>query len=319
LTDDEPSSDSDSDTEPDLPSGLEGAAFASRMPASRMTQQEVEFFPDIVHGSQPAMMEFLLIRNRLLQAWLADPTAQLTTERAQGLVQLPQSGKSNLVLRIHGYLQRYGFINYGVFSRQNPMHGKMPFKVVVVGGGVSGLMAARQLTYFGLDVSILEARDRIGGRIHTFKSGQYVADLGAMVITGLGGNPLSVLKRQLGLHMSKIHRRCPLYFTTGEMVLKERDKTVELEFNRLLDSVSHLSHQLQVNQLGGKPLSLGQALELVIVLQEKHTREKLRDHLQAIASLQAELLEVRKRLGSMQNKIRATHDRKQKLLKASSR
>ena len=72
--------------------GLEGAAFASRMPASRMTQQEVEFFPDIVHGSQPAMMEFLLIRNRLLQAWLADPTAQLTTERAQGLVQLPQSG-----------------------------------------------------------------------------------------------------------------------------------------------------------------------------------------------------------------------------------
>lgn len=29
-------------------------------------------------------------------------------------------------------------------------------------------------------------QDRIGGRIHTFKSGPYVADLGAMVITGLG-------------------------------------------------------------------------------------------------------------------------------------
>ena len=51
---------------------------------------------------------------------------------------------------------------------------------------------------------------------------------------------------------------------TGEMVKKETDKTVELEFNRLLDSVSHLSHHLQVDQLGGKPLSLGQALELVI-------------------------------------------------------
>ena len=137
------------------------------------------------------------------------------------------------MLRVHGYLQRYGFINYGVFSRQNPMHGKMPFKVVVVGGGVSGLMAARQLTYFGLDISILEARvypltsdprnqlfplqDRIGGRIHTFKSGSYVADLGAMVITGLGGNPLNILKKQLSLHMTKIHRRCPLYFTTGEL------------------------------------------------------------------------------------------------------
>ena len=80
-------------------------------------------------------------------------------------------------------------------------------------------------------------------------------------------------------------RCCPLYFTTGElgsppcigsatsvlcvpfpgeMVQKDIDKTVELEFNRLLDSVSYLSHHLQVNQLGGKSLSLGQALELVI-------------------------------------------------------
>ncbi len=56
----------------------------------------------------------------------------------------------------------------------------------------------------------------------------------------------------------------PLVFLPGEMVKKETDKTVELEFNRLLDSVSHLSHHLQVDQLAGKPLSLGQALELVI-------------------------------------------------------
>ena len=50
----------------------------------------------------------------------------------------------------------------------------------------------------------------------------------------------------------------------GELVKRERDKTVELEFNRLLDSVSHLSHHLDMDQLGGKPLSLGQALEIVI-------------------------------------------------------
>ena len=35
----------------------------------------------------------------------------------------PSTGKANLVLRIHGYLQRYGFLNFGLFSRVNPMHG----------------------------------------------------------------------------------------------------------------------------------------------------------------------------------------------------
>lgn len=35
------------------------------------------------------------------------------------------SGKATLVLRIHGYLHRYGFINYGMFQRVNPMHGEL--------------------------------------------------------------------------------------------------------------------------------------------------------------------------------------------------
>ncbi len=34
----------------------------------------------------------------------------------------------------------------------------MPFKVIVVGGGISGLMTARQLQQFGIEVAILEAR-----------------------------------------------------------------------------------------------------------------------------------------------------------------
>ena len=63
------------------------------MPANKITQQEMEFFPDIAHGSQAALMEFLFIRNRLLQAWISDPTTELTTERAQNIMQLPQSGE----------------------------------------------------------------------------------------------------------------------------------------------------------------------------------------------------------------------------------
>lgn len=80
---------------PHVHTGLDGAAFACRMPANKLTQMEAEIFFDIAHGSQSAIMEFLYIRNKLLQAWLADPTVELTTEKAQAAVILPQAGRSN--------------------------------------------------------------------------------------------------------------------------------------------------------------------------------------------------------------------------------
>ena len=42
-------------------------------------------------------MEFLFIRNKLLQTWLQDPTNELTVERAQSIVVLPQSGERGIV------------------------------------------------------------------------------------------------------------------------------------------------------------------------------------------------------------------------------
>ena len=53
---------------------------------------------------------------------------------------------------------------------------------------------------------------------------------------------------------------------------------VEREFNRLLESTSYLSHALDFNYCNGKPVSLGQSLEWIIKLQEKHVKEKQIDH-----------------------------------------
>jgi phytoene dehydrogenase-like protein len=39
--------------------------------------------------------------------------------------------------------------------------------VVIVGGGLAGLCAARQLSIHGIEVLVLEAHDRVGGRVHT--------------------------------------------------------------------------------------------------------------------------------------------------------
>jgi len=40
-------------------------------------------------------------------------------------------------------------------------------KVVILGAGISGLVAAYELRQVGWDVTVLEARDRIGGRVWT--------------------------------------------------------------------------------------------------------------------------------------------------------
>ncbi len=63
--------------------------------------------------------------------------------------------------------------------------GRLPRKVdvVVVGAGISGLVATRELLEQGLDVLCVEARDRVGGRVlnHELRSGGVIEAGGAFV------------------------------------------------------------------------------------------------------------------------------------------
>ena len=58
------------------------------------------------------------------------------------------------------------------------------YDVVVVGAGMAGLTAARALTEAGMKVLVVEAQDRIGGRIWTRHVGDEAIELGAEFIHG---------------------------------------------------------------------------------------------------------------------------------------
>lgn len=87
-------------------------------------------------------------------------------------------------------------LSVGCFGKKN-----LTTEVIVVGAGMSGIAAASELHRGGIDVIVLEARDRIGGRIYSDRSFNKVPfEIGAGWIEGMDGSPLVPLAKTLGVH-----------------------------------------------------------------------------------------------------------------------
>ena len=70
--------------------------------------------------------------------------------------------------------------------------------VLIIGAGISGLAAAKKLEDNGFTVIVLEAQEKIGGRLRTDRSMGIAFDEGASWIHGPNGNPITKLASQAG-------------------------------------------------------------------------------------------------------------------------
>ncbi|XP_049848640.1 lysine-specific histone demethylase 1A-like [Schistocerca gregaria] len=157
-------------------------------------------------------------------------------------------------------------------------------RIVVIGAGISGLSAAQYLKQQGfINLTVLESRLRIGGRIHTIYMDHIPMDLGASSIQGIDENPVANLACQLGLRVYRARSETTrLYYKGGKKVPRWLKEQVDEVFDACLETcvLSRTSIVDGLEQLmGGKvedSVESGSSVDLD-VLDESEEQELLKD------------------------------------------
>ncbi|KAI3974790.1 hypothetical protein MKX01_028050 [Papaver californicum] len=228
----------------------------ARFPADSLTEEEIGAgVVSVVGGIE--QVNYTLIRNHILE----NINSWLTKESLVGSI---TSHGHTLLNSAYSFLVSHGYVNFGVVPaiKEKIQVEATKLKVIIIGAGLAGLAAARQLMTFGFKVVILEGRKRAGGRVYTKKMEGSdkiaAADLGGSVLTGTFGNPLAILGRQLCCSLHKVRDKCPLYKPDGKPVDPDMDMKVETAFNRLLDKASRRKQSMGEVSVD---VSLGSSLE----------------------------------------------------------
>ncbi len=219
-------------------------AFAVDLTIDGLSPEEDGLLPP---GSNHALYAY--VRNLILNEWRKDVSCCLWKEDAVSM--FGTNEMKAYAVAAWTFLDSLGYINFGVSDSIQELvkTGKEDMgSVVVIGAGCAGLSAARQLRKKGYKVVILEGRNRPGGRVHTERmSGppgskkEAMADLGGSILTGIDGNPLAVVCKQMKLPLHEIKSAdVPIYLSSGKVADPDLDARVEGVYNKLLTQCDKL-------------------------------------------------------------------------------
>lgn len=254
------------------------AAIRARYPPRLLDERELEAagpLPSPLTSDCPVTVR-LDLRNHIIRMWYRNMRTRLDIYTA--VRDLPAS-YHGLACAVYTQLVLAGAINVGAVPFWCPARNKLyndpryQRHVAVVGGGFAGLAAARQLRSFGMRVTILEARSRLGGKVHCDATGGFSApvELGAMLITGMIQNPLGVVAEQIDADLHVLDEHCTLFDVDGAPLHAETDKWAEKEHNMILDVTAFYRERAQGR--GGKNATLGDAIEHARKARERMHRE----------------------------------------------
>jgi monoamine oxidase len=123
-------------------------------------------------------------------------------------------------------------------------------KVFIIGAGIAGVAAARMLQSCEYNVTVFEARSRIGGRIWTMHGPDTVAlDLGAQWIVGTQDNPVLELAKEWQLPTIPTNWfSVALYEASGTRLSTVSQRTITRQLDKLLNAVRDLrDHERAIN------------------------------------------------------------------------
>lgn len=116
----------------------------------------------------------------------------------------------------------------GYCTPSNEQSPAQRYDVIIVGAGIAGLSAARELQHLGHSVLILEANDRIGGRGYVGYIGddKTPIDYGGAWIHGVPTNPLTPLVDGMGFQRQRTELDLP-YFVNGKKATGQEKKVFD--------------------------------------------------------------------------------------------